>query len=372
MPTKKAQCQCQCCKKNVTKTQHSVWCALCKMYYHIECVGVSEEQHKLFCKNKKVFSFICPQCSNRTDKPANVVESQASLEPHDDLNQSLHNLTMELEKQFEEHSRMFEQQVYASIAALDAKMVEIFDKFRAEQKAVVENIQLDVTHNYDIMKKVDEAASRRICSLERQNSILQRRLNRSNIVIKGLPKNIKELREVFIKIASLCNIFLSKSDIQHITYFSNGKAVLVKLTSVQTRDEIMSNFSKLKYLLLKDIDGGISETKVFLNDHFTPDAANLISNCRKLRDAGLILGYKFINTDVPRVNVLFPNNIRKVLDMRQCLDMLNENLISDIENGSVSRSPNGNSRRLCGGSSNDGNNYRPCRRSCEGVELNIN
>lgn len=332
------------CGKNVTKTQRSVGCTLCGSFFHIKCVGFTDDQHAVFHKNKVVFSYVCNQCryDNDGDNLADPPVSEPKQPPApDDLSQSMRNLTLELEKQFKEHSRTFEQKVYASIAALDTKMVQLFDKFRKEQKEATENLKAELAHNENFMKQMDTSLSKRILSLETQNNILQRRLNRSNIVIKGLSRNIRDLRGMFVKIAACCSISLTNMDIQHITYFSSGKAVLVKLNSVQARDEIMVNFSKIKYLLRKDIEGGDSESRILLCDHFTPAAANLVAISVKLREKRCILNYKFINADMPKVMVMLPNNVRKTLNINDCLDMFNESLRgADVERGTFSSGSN--------------------------------
>lgn len=308
----------QCsCKKNVTKTQKKVGCSICAMYFHIECVGITEEQCRFLSQNKNVFSYICNSCRSTPKEKHNGIAEN----PTGDIQQGLNDISTEIGKQFEEHNRIFKKQVMASITELEKKIFQLFEQFRVEQTERLNKIKND---NNKKLNQVENAFNKRVCDLEVRNSILQRRLNRADIIIKGLPKSIRKLTEPILNIATQCGVSLSGSDIQHCTYIHNGRSVLVKLNSVQCRDAIMMNFAKKKFLILKDILGGNVSSKVFLRDHLTAAASELVSICRDLRIENKIISYKFINSDVPKVKVTLPNNTHKVLNLQQCTSMISD------------------------------------------------
>lgn len=329
MPGKKRDNYTCSCGKNVTKTQSSIGCFLCGGFFHISCVKVSQEQHRLFCQNKNIFRYVCENCSAPTKE--NNTNSSVSAT---NIQQELHNISVDIGQQFDEHNRIFEKQIQASIAVLENKMLELFDRFKAEQEEKVNKIINDKLcylqeHENTVMNK-------RLTDMEHTNSVLQRRLNRSNIIVRGLPRNIKDLRVPILKIASLCGFSLAESDLQHCAYIYKGGAVLVKMNSVHQRDQIMINFSKCRYFLLKDIIGGDITSKVFLFDHLTPAASKLLSICKNLRASNKITKYRYINLDVPKVKITLPNQVEKVVNTDECLDILhneqnvNENISNNI------------------------------------------
>lgn len=258
-------------------------------------------------------------------KIAFLVQKKSSTK----IQQELHEIGI----RFEEHNRLFEQQVYASITALEKKMIDLFEKFRNEQRENLQHLRKEAFNNDGgALIYKNSAVDERLNNLEMHNNILQRRLNRADIIVKGLPKHIKNIRVPVLKIASLCGLPISHDGIQHCTYIHNGRSVLVKFNSVQHRDKLMMNFSKKRHLILKDIIGGDITSKVFLNDHLTPAAANLISTCRDLRMENKIIKYKFINTDVPKVRVTMLDNNVKILNLQQCSSMLSEAPYNDSIN----------------------------------------
>ncbi|KNC31662.1 hypothetical protein FF38_10084 [Lucilia cuprina] len=208
-------------------------------------------------------------------------------------------------------------------------MTELFERFCTEQREQLHQFRSESFRNNNTTDLNNTTFDKRLNDLEMYNNILQSRLNRADIIVKGLPKHIKNLRVPILKIASLCGLPISHDGIQHCTYINNGRAVLVKLNSVQHRDKIMMNYSKKQHIVLKDIIGGDITSKVFLSDHLTRVAANLISICRDLRIENKILKYKFINADTPKVRVTLPDNNVKILCLQQCSVMLNEALSAD-------------------------------------------
>lgn len=270
-------------KKNVTKSQRSVDCAYCNEYYHIECIQLSVEQHILMTKNK-IFKYICDNCAIRP-KFCNIQE---------ELKAGFAALTASLEKELEiklqESRNILNEQLECGLKQIENKFNDFLKNQPKTASSDLETTKSDIKHCFDVVKVVDNEMNGRLSYLELQCSIMQRRQNRANIVIKGLPTNIKDRRTPILNICSLCDVSVTKSDIQHCTYFGGGKSVLGKFNLVQLRDEVTIKFIerrniKLDEVFPPDLCNGV-QSSIYLNDHLTEEARKLISVCRRLkRDA---------------------------------------------------------------------------------------
>lgn len=103
-------------------------------------------------------------------KIAFLVQKKSSTK----IQQELHEIGI----RFEEHNRLFEQQVYASITALEKKMIELFEKFRNEQRENLQHLRKEAFNNDGgALIYKNSAVDERLNNLEMHNNILQRRLN---------------------------------------------------------------------------------------------------------------------------------------------------------------------------------------------------
>lgn len=310
-------CKCPVCNKNVTKTMKSVSCAYCEKYHHIKCAKMSDEQHTMLIKNR-IFYFICQTCS-RLPKYCDVQEQ---------LRVGLASMTAHVEKEMEVKFAEFKRHLAELLETGLRTVREDFEKFTnnhsEDNSDCVKDLKSDLKNCYRMVKHVDDATNQKMHTLEIQNSIFQRRLNRSDIIIKGLPKSIKNLRKPIVKVASLCGVRLYYSDIQHCTYFAGGKSVLVKFNSVQIRDTIMINYRKNISIKVNDVIGGAGNTDVFLNDHLTSAAKELIAVCKNLRTSNIIRKYTYKNYDIPKVKVVMSDGSIEVFNYQQCVALLEE------------------------------------------------
>lgn len=99
------------------------------------------------------------------------------------------SLEEKLEQKFIEAKSKLEEQLQTNLNILREKMNElsaIGSDLNSEQ------IKADVKHCFEVINVVDGAANSRLSNLEKENNILQRRMNRTNIIITGFPK--KKLR----------------------------------------------------------------------------------------------------------------------------------------------------------------------------------
>lgn len=268
---------------------------------------------------KKALNYTCNNCS-------------AKGKSGKDLEHLFDNITEKMRKQMEEQTQKclndFQAIVDQVVETLRVEFMGSLRKLKEEVETCKQQL-LEVRNENSILKGKVKICSEQIKAAERQSSVTQRRLNRADILISGLPQSIHNLREPVIKIAQICKVDLHPADIQHCCYIYGGKTVLVKLNSVHARDAIMANYFRAHNILLKDVLNTEIQSRIYLKDHLTPAAANLINICRNLRDRKKIHKYVLINGDVPKVRVTFVNGAERVRTLEQCEIMLNS---EDVDN----------------------------------------
>lgn len=312
---------CPVCEKIVKNNQNSIGCCICDKFFHISCVKITKEQHSFLYKNK-IFHYKCTKCVNKkifVDQD-DLNASGSSINPMD--------IIAELKLQCEQLKSEFQKQV----DDLNKKLDTIMNAANIDCNARIQQIEDRLKSCYAVVKQTESTNTTNIADLEIQNDILQRRLNRADIVINGLPDGVSDLREPIVKIASLCNIELSPLDIQHCCYFANGKSVLVKFNSVYARDCIMANYHRRGPLLLREIFAVNVSSRIYLNDHLNRAASKLMFICRRLRKAQKVKKFKLINADRPRAVIELINGSSKVLNLNECVELLDED-----EDRSISR-----------------------------------
>lgn len=328
---------CPKCTKNVNGNHKSIGCGACGTFYHASCLKVTKDVHSFLYRNK-MFSFTCSKCSDGHDACStgeesleihNQVQNVTNNDPANNICTELRNCFLELssslEQQHQAHISEYEKQLQNALQVLQTKVNDIIVAVRTEYTDKVNKLQSEVQSSCGILNQVDVKHTNKINDLENQINVFQRRQNRANILVKGLPHGIKNLREPIVKIGSICNIQLSPLDINHCCYISSGNSVLVKFNSVHIRDCIMVNFSKLSNpILANNVTKENINNRIFLNDHLLPNAANLMYTCRKLCNEKIIQSFKLINGDKPIVAVIFNNGSERFLEIQQCIDLLEE------------------------------------------------
>lgn len=144
-----------------------------------------------------------------------------------------------------------------------------------------DQLKFELQNCFDVIKVVDNVSNGRITSLELTNIILQRRLNRSDIIKRGQPKKIKNLTEPIRRISSLCNICITDSDIHHCTYFITVFIYII-------------NYNKNRNLLLRNvlcIEYSSNQSKKFVCVHLTDASKRLITMFLNLKSEGKIIRY---------------------------------------------------------------------------------
>ncbi|XP_073825146.1 uncharacterized protein [Musca autumnalis] len=328
---------CPTCNSLVKGNQNSVGCSICGMFYHIKCVNVTTEQHNFLYKNRnnKMFSFKCPTCikkpTRNVDANSDVAGSSRSVavlneadicdKVFDSMQKELDDYKLCLQNQFE---------------TFMLKMKDVVKKLREDLDVSVQRMEESVRDCRTVIGQLEHTLQER----EIENDILTRRLNRSNVIINGLPDGIKMLREPVMKIASLCGIDIRPSDINHCCYISKGKSILVKFNSVYLRDGLMASYQRRRNpLLLCEVTGVSVRSRVYLNDHHNRAASKLMYLCRKLWRCKKIRKFKLLSADNPKALVMLPDGKEDEFDVRRCADMLE----NDTQPVAYSQQSSGNS-----------------------------
>ncbi|KNC34051.1 hypothetical protein FF38_09592 [Lucilia cuprina] len=148
-------------------------------------------------------------------------------------------------------------------------LADTVSSFKLEMASCLKEMKSEIVDCNKLIHSIDSSTTRKITALEVENNILHKRLNRADIVVNGLPDGIDDLLSVAVKIGSIYNVPIGKNDVNHIRYFNKRKSILIKLNS----DEVMKECPKTRSLKVSDVMGGDIALRVYLNDHFSPAAA---------------------------------------------------------------------------------------------------
>lgn len=308
--------QCPACFNNVTKTSGGVKCGRCAVFFHVKCAGVSDL--------KKASDFICKSCSN-TPAPQKGDGSGDIIKRMEELQRSI-------ESKIDTTRSEIEISMNGGFSKLESKVNGLIQNFRNEIGGELKNVKSDVAQCYSVIKGVDEATGAKINALIAKNNVLERRLNRSDILVSGLPNKMDKIRDYVIKIAQLVGVNVSMQDINHCCYIKGSKCILVKFNSVYLRDLVMKNYFKSQPLMLENILGvagmnevgdiNTAETRVYLKDNLSPASKKLHYICRKLLMQQKIKKFYIKNMDNPKAKVYKLDGSLVYLDIQQCADLL--------------------------------------------------
>lgn len=284
--------KCGSCDENIGR-KACLQCKECKLWYHSSCVGVSDKE-LTFLKNSKFFSYTCAKCDEKAGPDGDDGDAAGG------------------EDKLDRFMAMMRDEIGSIKKSLAESVVE--------NKACIENclkeIKDDILNCKKSIKMIDTLTSAKISSLQDENHILHRRLNRADIVIRGLPDGLDDLVSIVVALGAFYNIPVAGHDVCHVCYISKKRMILAKFNNLFVRDNIMKAYFKTRTLSRRDIIGNVladdesattaNETagdrrrvgdRVFLNDHYSPAATRLNLACRGLLKDGIILRYKLFNAD---------------------------------------------------------------------------
>ena len=103
---------------------------------------------------------------------------------------------------------------------------------------------------------------------------------------------------------------------------NGNKLLLIKFNNVGIRDSLMKEYFKTRSLKVKDVLDGEIESRVYLNDHYSPAASNLNFLCRKMLRLNIISKFKIFNSDKLKSKLTLCDGKEVVCDMAECAALL--------------------------------------------------
>ncbi|XP_046806469.1 uncharacterized protein LOC124419811 [Lucilia cuprina] len=326
--------QCPACKANVTKSVGSIGCGVCGSYFHPKCSGIPENTYAAIRKNHS--TFVCKSCSNTAD-PQNTTGNDDLIKRIEQIQKSIED---KLEHNKSEIKSEIELQMNNGFANLEAKMDGLIENVRSEMRGELNKMKSDVNNCYSMVKEVDKSTNAKINALVAKNNTLERRLNRADILIIGLPNKMDSIRSYVMKIGQLVGVAVTMTDINHCCYLKKQKCILIKFNSVYIRDSIMKKYYESQPLLLKDVMdncdvggadkngvgdqnvGGDVESRIYLKDNLSPVSKRLKYICQKLLLKKQISKFYLKNMDNPKAKIFKSDGSFEYLDIQQCADLL--------------------------------------------------
>lgn len=302
---------CGVCDEQIGR-KNCIQCDVCNLWIHQSCANLSDSELEMLSKNKS-FKFICVKCTNKISQGNTMVDDFRALNAKLD----------EVIKKGKDDTE---------------SMKEAFEKAVANIKSDMENFASKVTSDCAALNNrvnsLEAVTDTRISSLEIENHVLYRRINRANIVVRGLPAGLPDLVAVAVALGNSLNVALNTQDLSHVSYINSKRLVLVVFNSVIIRDRIMKQYFKTRTLKISDVIGdvlinidtgtndGKESTRVYLNDHYSPAASKLNATCRKLVQEKLIKKYKIFNYDKLRAVLTLANGKElEVFNVADCVKL---------------------------------------------------
>lgn len=270
---------CVVCSANCKKSD-SIICAVCNEHQHVECMikqmpNLTPIAKDNIAKVKPGYSFGCKNCRSTSNNPATQKMDA-------------------IEKQLSDLTNIIKNSVTSQLADIKEELT----------KAIVNN------------KKFEVEINNKIENLEFENNYLRKQLNRSDILVGGLPSNLttEELYSTALSIGKACDVNITEYDVNFCAWIRKKSAVLMKFNNTLKRDTLMNNYRKKYNLKLCDIMSTDIEKRIYLNNHFIPIEGKLHYMCRIKIKLGEIKSYRIITYNNPiKVKLVYPNKEERIV-----------------------------------------------------------
>lgn len=316
--------KCGSCSLAIGKSQGSIQCRICKIWFHTTCSDISEKEFKILSDSRSM-AYLCSSCDGGSADNVDTGDEMRNLNGKLDSFISKHQSDQrELNKKLDEFMKKNEEDKLA----LQTAFVDAVAEIKVEMGACISKMKNDIIDCSKLIDHVDKSATAKVTALQTENNVLHRRLNRGDIVISGLPEGLTNLIDPVVALGGLYNVPVSVGDINHVCYMHNRKQMLVKFNCVMTRDTIMREYFKTRSLKLSDLlpdpnAGGDLESRVYLNDHYSPSASHLNGICRKLLRNKSISRFKILNNDKLAAKLILLDGKEVIYDVTDCAALLN-------------------------------------------------
>lgn len=295
--------KCGTCKKNVTKSDAGIECDSCKIWFHTTCANISDELYTVLGNNNNI-SFNCTFCiANPNANVDNAIMRQYMDELGNKITANFNSFTAEMRNEQQGLKELIESSI---------------SDIRSDLTSSLKEFQINLELCNASIKKVESDTKECFSSLELENHKIQRRINRADIIVTGLPSGMTHLLDPVLTICEHYKITADARDINHCLYIQQGNSLLVKFNNVHTRDMIMKAYFKNPKLQLRNVIGTELDSRVYLNDNLTSVCIKLQMLCRNLRKEKKISWFRILNRDIPLAKIKFPDGTEKQLDFLKC------------------------------------------------------
>lgn len=295
---------CGTCNLN-TSGSRCLLCRSCDIWYHADCEDVTKTLFSTLDKNRNL-AYTCKECM--VNPPDN---SEAAFK-------------VEIRKEFASLKSSINL-VKNDQLEIKSKVDSVINEVRAELSNSLKEIKDEMAGCKTLVNTNDMAYKSKFAELESQNHILQHRLNRADVVITGLPTDLKDLSAIVSTLCGLLKVDVVGGDIVNAMYIKKRRAVLVKFSLIAKRDKIISEYYKFKSLKASDVVEGATETRIYLNDNYSSLANKLMKMCWKLKKEKKINGYGIINRESLLAKITTLSGSVKTLNYYECINHFNLN-----------------------------------------------
>lgn len=99
-------------------------------------------------------------------------------------------------------------------------------EFKKELSSFFKDLKADVADCKKSSKLIESDVDKKISSLEINNNSLHKKLNRSDIIVSGVPDCLNNLADTVINLAAFYDVQIESKDIQQVCYINKKKRFL--------------------------------------------------------------------------------------------------------------------------------------------------
>lgn len=172
----------------------------------------------------------------------------------------------------------------------------LIDKFETKINSQIRLLDSEVKRCKKTVSSAVQSCNNEHKILDDKYYDLEVQLHRPNILISNIPKTLEvEPIVAASNIANHLGVQISKSDISQCFFLNKNKdnrTILLKMSTINLRDEMMAKYWSTKNLVLGDVFDTDIKARIFLNDHLPSKLAALRGLCSKLKKKGSITKFR--------------------------------------------------------------------------------
>lgn len=270
--------KCAKCLVDLSATDVIAKCVDCNTEYHPPCTRLGSAQN--ISKNK-LKSWKCDSCHDEAN-------STASVRSNEEDKKSILDAIKSMKTEFITTMENKIGEVNTSIGSLseDIKSLKTsFDSLDEKQK--------ELSKRCDDLQQENRRLQDETWELKLQLQDVEQHSRSANLEIVGVPQTTGEnVYDVLGKVASAIGITFNKSHVSiahRLRLYSKKHTyspIIVQFTSRAVREMWLTTMRAKKDLLASEIEATFPGTKVFINEHLTPNNKMLLGRARKLRRLG--------------------------------------------------------------------------------------